>query len=428
MRRLPRLERETRAGLQHQLLDMFGMRFQPAERGPLGTVRPLDEAELRRLAVLASREDIPLVPAGAGSSPYGGAAARAGLQVSFEQLNQVLELEAEQQTIAVEPGATWQSVIDVSRRFGLMPQVYPSSRAFATVGGFVAQGGVGVGSYAFGSIEHQVVRLRLINLAGEAEELDGAAVGLGVGAEGRTGLLSAVTLRLQPFSEMRDVVGLFDRAAALEESLRRCAEDRLPLWSIAIIDPAVAGMHSRMGGLRQPVLELGHYAALFSFRAAAALNEPLWSVIERCGGHISTAQASHDAWVDRFMGFQVLRTTRVPMQFFIPASALAELLRHLPAAVRESAGCEGVVVDGGAEVVVRFLLLHQPMLVERNWEMAARLLELVRGLGGRSYSTGGFFLEEAEVTYGRDRLNRLRTFHQRQDPKDLLNPGKAFAS
>src|SRR5574340_329259 len=96
--------KSVREGLQHYLADMFETRFQPAEYGPLGSVCPTDESELRRILELASEEDIALVPAGAGSSPYGGAATQAGLLVVFDRMIGVLAVDSKQQTITAQPG------------------------------------------------------------------------------------------------------------------------------------------------------------------------------------------------------------------------------------------------------------------------------------------------------------------------------------
>ena len=134
--------------LRLQLREAFGERFAPGDNGLIGTVAPQDAAELRKLILCTRESGVPLVPRGAGTSPFGGAKASEGVVLSFERLNRVVQVNARAELVRVEPGVVWRQLIDQLRSRGLMPRVYPSSAASSTVGGFVAQGAWGSAAFS----------------------------------------------------------------------------------------------------------------------------------------------------------------------------------------------------------------------------------------------------------------------------------------
>jgi FAD/FMN-containing dehydrogenase len=316
------------------------------------------------------------------------------------------------------------------RPFQLMPLVYPSSGAVSTVGGFVAQGGAGVGSYEFGWVEQTVETLRLIDAEGEAVELAHPSSHLAVGAEGRTGLLSEVRLRLQPLDGMVSTVGLFDDVAQLEKCIALCARNRLDLWSISYIDSHAGRVGAGLGQARQPFLPSTQHALLLSSRQNGKPREAdgVRAAIGAAGGQVSAEVASHEQWLGRFMGLQTLHTTPLPMQYRLPGDQLAALIAKIAPETRRKLGFEGVAVNAGSAVVVRFFLLQRHYSNSQNLDCMLELAPLVHELGGVPYGTGAFFLDDAVAVYGADRLEQFHRFRAEHDPHDLLNPGKAFRS
>ena len=52
-------------------------------------------------------------------------------------------------------------------------RLYPTSYPSSTVGGWLAQGGAGIGSYEFGYFRQNVIAVRLVLPGGEIRELTG---------------------------------------------------------------------------------------------------------------------------------------------------------------------------------------------------------------------------------------------------------------
>ncbi len=413
--------------LRQELRSLLGPDFRPSESGPLiGVAQPATETELATIVATAAEAGVHIVPKGSGTSPYGGSVASAGLVVSFAHFNRILAIDPVARLVTVEPGVLWQDLIDGLLIDRLMPRVYPSSRGFSTIGGFVAQGGVGIGSYQFGSIGESIDNVRVIDARGQAKDLGESELDLVVGAEGRTGLLSRLTLRLQPWTPMSPVLGSFAHSDQLEACFASCATLPLRIWSVSFIDPAASAMRSMVGGPREPRLPEDRYTALFLTDAGADDLALLASAIGDAGGSVTHQGGDPDRWIDRLMTVQVLRTTAIPMQFMLPAGHLGAMLEAIPPEARQHVGFEGVLVAGGSTLVVRFILTSRPFSASENLDLASRLIGLAQQVGGSSYSTGLFFPAEAEAELGSERLQRLREFRNLQDPKRLLNAGKAF--
>jgi FAD/FMN-containing dehydrogenase len=416
--------------LREALGGQFGSQFRAHPGSVVGTVWPKDERELVTLVRAAAQASSPLVPRGIGSSPYAAWASGRGLTVSFEHMDAILDVDQQHQLVRVQPGVVWQNLIDHLRPFHLMPLVYPSSGAVSTVGGFVAQGGAGVGSYEFGWVEQTVETLRLIDAEGEAIELDHPTSHLAVGAEGRTGLLSEIRLRLQPLETMLSTVGLFDDVAQLEKCIALCARNQLDLWSVSYIDSHAGRVGAGLGQARQPFLPPTQHALLLSFRESCGSRETegVRAAVSAAGGQVSAEIASHEQWFSRFMGLQTLHTTPLPMQYRLPGEQLAALIAKITPETRMKIGFEGVAVNAGSAVVVRFFLLQRHYSNSQNLDSMGELTPLVHELGGVPYGTGAFFLDDAVAVYGTDRLEQFHRFRAEHDPHDLLNPGKAFRS
>jgi FAD/FMN-containing dehydrogenase len=59
--------------------------------------------------------------------------------------------------VEVEPGVTWMVLEERLRERGIGPTVYPTSAPRSTVGGWLAENGLGVGSFEYGWLLQNVL-------------------------------------------------------------------------------------------------------------------------------------------------------------------------------------------------------------------------------------------------------------------------------
>ncbi len=165
---------------------------------PAAVVQPWSEEELSDLLKWANGAGIPLVPRGKSTSGYGGVIpVRGGVVVDFYRMKNVLSIDAAAGTVTVQPAITWEKLDQALKPNGLTLRLYPTSYPSSSVGGWLAQGGAGIGSYEFGWFRDNVVSARVVLPSGEARDFSGQDLDLVSDAEGTTGFISQVTLRVK---------------------------------------------------------------------------------------------------------------------------------------------------------------------------------------------------------------------------------------
>jgi FAD/FMN-containing dehydrogenase len=159
--------------------ESFGTRFvRPAANGPdaeepFASVFPESVEEVESLAELAARYRIPLVARGAGTALYPERTPQA-LVVRFDAMRGIrIPPESGEDWVEVEPGVTWMVLEERLRERGMGPTVYPTSAPRATVGGWLAENGLGVGSYEYGWLLQNVLSMEVVLAGGRRDLIEG---------------------------------------------------------------------------------------------------------------------------------------------------------------------------------------------------------------------------------------------------------------
>ena len=139
---------------------------------------------------------IPLTPRGAATSGWGGAIpAKGGIVVDFSRMRQVLEIDKKKGVAHVQAGVIWKNLEYELNKQGLALRIYPSSAPSATVGGWVAEGGGGIGSYEYGQIGDNIESVKIVTPEGEIKTLQGNDLELVIEVEGITGMITEVVVK-----------------------------------------------------------------------------------------------------------------------------------------------------------------------------------------------------------------------------------------
>ena len=293
-------------------------------------VQPQSEEELAKLVKLAAENRLPLVPRGKATSGYGGVLPiKGGLVVDFYRLREIVAVDEDALTVTVEPGIVWEFLEKELHKQGLALRLYPSSAPSSTVGGWLAQGGYGYGSYEYGSFQENVVSARVVLPNGEVREFAGKDLDLISDAEGITGLISQVTLRIKPLEEEVVVGARFKEAKWLVAALRAIVDEGLPLWSVSFINPTMARLKNQSPLKTEhghPVHE-GHvempeeYVATFVYPASRQeVSAALERIIAKNGGERLTGDMASHEWGERFriMKIKRLGPSLVPSEVLVP--------------------------------------------------------------------------------------------------------------
>jgi len=174
---------------------------------PLAVVRPGCTAEVARVIELAAEAGAPLTARGSGTGLSGACIpSDGGIVVSFERMNEILEIDLDNHVAVVQPGVTLEQLDAATRPHGLVYPVFPGESS-ASLGGNVATNAGGMRAVKYGVTRHQVLGLEAVLGTGEVIRTGGkfvkATTGydltqLMVGSEGTLALVTEATLRLYP--------------------------------------------------------------------------------------------------------------------------------------------------------------------------------------------------------------------------------------
>lgn len=129
---------------------------------PLGVVVPRDEQDVAAVLRAAQRHHAPIVPRGGGTSLARQATGR-GIQIDFAKyMNRLLELNADEGWVWVEPGMVLDHLNARLASYDLKfaPEVSPSNRA--TIGGMIGNNSSGMYSLVYGKTIDHVLELRVM--------------------------------------------------------------------------------------------------------------------------------------------------------------------------------------------------------------------------------------------------------------------------
>ena len=413
---------------------------------PEAVVQPTSEEELVELVRWASANGVPLTPRGKATSGYGGALpVRGGVVVDFHRLDAILDANPNMMTVTVQAGVVWERLAEHLAGLGLALRLYPTSFPSSTVGGWLAQGGAGIGSFEMGWFRHHVASARVVLPNGEVREFAGDELAVIADAEGTTGLLSTITLRVQPRDEIEVAAVGSPDARALQRLAEALVGERVPIWSLVFINPQMAELKNRSPLLArrgQPpaerVLLPGAYVTTLAFRSRDrdAVLRVLASLAASCDSELLSERVARHEWEQRsrLMAIKCLGPSLVPTEVVVPLRTLGDVMTEIERKVQQPLVQEGLVIRNGErgepEAVTLGFIPSDQRSFRYNlvFSLVLTVLKIAESHGGRPYTTGLYFAGKADAVLGPDRLRQLKDFKARVDPRDILNPGKVLGN
>jgi Fe-S oxidoreductase/FAD/FMN-containing dehydrogenase len=411
---------------------------------PEAVVQPVSEAELVELVRWAGQNRVALTPRGKATTGYGGVLPlKKGLTIDFYRMKSILKIDPAELTATVQAGVVFEKLDHEMKKTGLTLRAYPSSYPAATIGGWLAQGGAGIGSYEFGWFRESVISARIVTAGGEIRSLSGQELELVSEAGGVSGLISEVTLKVQPLAELTVLALGSPDGAALQTLIETIMQKHWPVWSLLFINPRMAEFRNIA-----PVMEhLGHpveekvpmpkmYITTLTIRKpdAAAVMAALPEVLQISRSQLLPEKIAHHEWENRFkiMIVKRLGPSLVPAEVVVPLANLGRFISELEKQVNQPLVKEGIAiregVNGQPEIVILGFIPADQRKFSYNFVFGLSLtvMSIAEKCGGRAYTTGLYYASKAESVLGKERLARLKAFKKQTDPLGILNPGKVL--
>ncbi len=173
---------------------------------PEVVVKPRTVEEVAAIVKLCNEARIPVTPRGAGTGLSGGALPlHAGVVISMERFNQILEIDERNFQATVEPGVVNETFQNVVREKGLFYPPDPASKGSCFLGGNVAHASGGPRALKYGTTRDYVLNLEVVLPTGEiiwtgANTLKYSTgynlTHLMIGSEGTLGIVTKIVLKL----------------------------------------------------------------------------------------------------------------------------------------------------------------------------------------------------------------------------------------
>jgi len=400
---------------------------------------------------LANDTGTPVVTRGSGTGLSGGSVPAADcIVLCTVKMEAILEVDAANLTMTVEPGVTTVQIAEAAGEAGLFYPPDPGSMKISTIGGNVAENSGGLRGLKYGVTRNYVMGLEIVLPDGEVMWLGNKCVkdvagfslkDVMIGSEGTLGVITKVLLKLIPKPAAKKTMvatyAAMDAAAQtvsdiiaaqiipctlefLDRTTIHCVEDfakvGLPLDCEALLLMETDGHPAAVAEEAAKMEELAKANGAMDVRVAADAAE---------AEQLATARRS------AFSALARLAPTTILEDATVPRSELAHMIRFVAEVAKKhnlKIGTFGHMGDGN---------LHPTFLTdERNeaeihrvHEAFTEIFDEAIRLGGTITGEHGIGLAKKEFLpkfAGQAQMRLMRDLRKTIDPKGILNPGKMF--
>jgi len=417
---------------------------------PLVAVLPRTVEEVQDIMRICHELGVPVVARGGGTGVSAGALpSETGVLLILARLASITDIDPINRTARVQPGVRNLAISEAVAQYGLYYAPDPSSQLACTIGGNIAENAGGVHCLKYGLTVHNVLKLKVITVAGDLIEIGGDApdspgfdlLALITGSEGMLGIVVEITVRLLPIPEcVRVILAAFDD---VEKAAIAVGE----IIAAGIIPAGLEMMDNLIIRAAEDFVHAG-----YPTNAAAILLCDLDGAPQEVSEQIDAVRAlllHHGAtevriardeserrifWLGRKSAFPAagrLSSDYYCMDGTIPRHRLPEVLSRISALSREYNLPVANVFhagDGNLHPLIIFDA-NRPDEVARTEAMGAKILELCVSVGGAITGEHGVGVEKINqmcVQFSQQELAQFLAVKHAFDPGELLNPGKGI--
>jgi glycolate oxidase len=401
-------------------------------------VRPKSTEEVEQIVAYANRNGIPVVPRGASTWGYGGTIpTNGGIVLTLMDLKKIVDLDREGMTVTVEAGLRWKMLMEFLGEHGFAFNVYPSSAPSATIGGWLATGGLGIGSLKYGHLKEHVKEILVVTPTGETLTLcneEDAEFDSFIGSEGTLGIIAEVKLRVHPKPEkVLPELASFDDIETLVDVIERVVKRQTKPFFIEIQDEDYLEI-KRSIGIHAPDAAV---LALFVYEGSTDQvhkdAEFLRGLVSKVGGILLSPDSADKEWEERFYYMRIRKAgpTLLAGEVTHPLPELQNVLNE----TRKIKEKHDLRMGVKCFMVSEDTVLYMPMYLadeRERWKFMS-LLPVVNEItaiglkaGGGPYGFGiwnSFFLNDV---FGEAKVREMKERKRKLDPNDIMNPGKLY--
>lgn len=410
-----------------------------------------DREQVAAALRLANDTKTPVVTRGSGTGLSGGSLpARDCIVLCTAKMNRILEVDAANLTMTVEPGATTLEVATASEQTGLFYPPDPGSMKISTIGGNVAENSGGLRGLKYGITRNYVMGLEVVLPNGEimntgnkcVKDVAGYSIkDVFIGSEGTLGVITKVLLKLIPKpAAKRTMVATYSEMDKAAQTVSDIIAAKIIPCTLEFLDKTTIHCVEDFAKIGLP-LDCEALLLMETDGHPAAVEEEATKMIELAKANdakeVRVAQTEAEATKlasarrSAFSALARLSPTIILEDATVPRSELAGMVRfvnEVAAKYELRIGTFGHMGDGN---------LHPTFLTdERNTDEMHRVHEAFREIFDEAIRLGGTITGEHGIGVakkeflpkfaGDPAMSVMRAFRQAVDPNGILNPGKMF--
>ena len=418
---------------------------------PGSVVFAVSTEQISAVLKLANDTETPVVTRGSGTGLSGGSVPAADcIVLCTVKMGAILEVDAANLTMTVEPGVTTIQIAEAAEKAGLFYPPDPGSMKISTIGGNVAENSGGLRGLKYGVTRNYVMGMEVVLPDGEVMRLGNKCVkdvagfslkDVMIGSEGTLGVITKVLLRLIPKpAAKKTMVATFDAMDAAAQTVSDIIAAQIIPCTLEFLDRTTIHCVEDFAKVGLPLdcealllMETdGHPAAVAE--EAAKMEE-----LAKANGAMEVRVARDDAEAAQlatarrsaFSALARLAPTIILEDATVPRSELAHMIRFVAEVAKKhelKIGTFGHMGDGN---------LHPTFLTdERNEAEIHRVHEAFKEIFAEAIRLGGTITGEHGIGLakkeflpkfaGAAQMRVMRELRKALDPKGILNPGKMF--
>jgi len=413
-------------------------------------VRPRDTNDVSNTLKIANKYEVPICARGAGSGLTGGAVPlKGGIVFDLKNMDRIVEICPEDFVATVEPGVVTKHLQDEVARFDLFYPPDPSSAAFSTIGGNVAECAGGITGLKYGVTRDYILALEIvlpdgsvINTGGKTLRSDAGydLTRLFTGSEGTLGIFTKITVRLIPKPEkIRTLAAHFsDKDDAIDAADSIIDNNVLPRTLEFLDQMTITAVRGHTG------TDIGEDVKALLLIDLDGTDESInheMSIVENVCKESNafwtkvseTAKERDVIWAARRSISPALYNIaphKINEDICVPRSKIKEILRRVDQIKKEQPiyiANFGHIGDGNIHVNIMYN--DDPGQKELAEIVVNKVMREVVELGGSISGEHGIgnkksqFMELEIPPHEYEIMKRFKSFF---DPKGIMNPGKMF--
>lgn len=432
-------------------IDMVSYSYDSSEHKhrPECAVWPTSTEQVSEIMKLATKENFPVIPRGAGTGLSGMCVAvKGGLIMDLCRMDKIMDVSIKDRIAVVQPGVVYADLDKALAPHGFFFPPDPGSGSVCTLGGNVATNAGGVKGAKYGTTRDYVLGMEVVMPDGRIMRTGSKTIKcvsgydltrLMVGSEGTLGIVTEITMKINPRpTASSTAMATFEKLEDAGQAVTEIMSSGIIPSVLEIIDRYTIRAINENTDLALPEVDAmllvetdGYTEVETDFQMEKVLevfrnNNPM---------EVKKAQTSAEAadlWKARKSAYAVL--ARIMTHFVledvtVPMGQLAPLLKGI-GEISERHNLQiatfGHAGDGNLHPQILYDG-YDPDQVERMEKAVAELFEVSIELQGTLTGEHGIGIAKAPfMTLEHDdvEMDMMRAVKNAFDPQNILNPGK----